>query len=299
MQFNKTDIQVGEKIEKVEQTNERVELSQNIMKIINDIHKKSSEILDIGSLVYYVLNNTKAEFQNIYSDSQKCFLVEALARPCPDIIWVDKTQYNRQIEALIRLLSLLEETWETFQLFKHMLGLIDIEMNKKWGIHKYSINAYPDDILDQDFLELIDNFKHPEQLVIELTEKEEWSIESLQILKQIQEKYGIRIALDDINPVASESNYTMDTLDKCRNIGCILDLWKIDGPYFQYLYKNKNFIWLESRIQEDFYKSGIKNFIIEWIETEDQFNFAKQLEQNQEFKDLGIRFWYQGFYFKD
>jgi hypothetical protein len=47
----------------------------------------------------------------------------------------------------------------------------------------------------------------------------------------------------------------MDTLNKCRDAECTLDLGKIDGPYFQYLADNNNYIGLKHRILEDYQKS--------------------------------------------
>jgi EAL domain-containing protein (putative c-di-GMP-specific phosphodiesterase class I) len=284
--------------------NESIETTTRIKQIINDVNIETSDILDMKILISKILEFTLPEFQKIYTSDLKCFLTEALARPSIEVMWVKSLKGNLQQEALFRFLDLAENQKITFPLYKHMLSLIqqDIEKWMKQGkneIFKYSINAYPKDVLDSNFIDLMNNFPYSNRLVIELTEKKEWSEESIEILKDIQGKTWIRIALDDINPIPSDVNWTMDTLKKCKKKKLILDLGKIDGPYFQYLAKEDNYRGLKSRILEDYNNSWIKNFIIEYIETEQQFIFAKQLDADEELKELGIRFWYQGFYFKE
>lgn len=275
-------------------------MQEEIMTIIEKISIQTWEIVSIDELIKYILETTTGKFQKIYNHKKECFLIEALARPNIEAMWVDKNEKNPQIIALLDFLKLIEKTDTTFLLFEHMLGLIENEIKKSANNKiKYSINAYPEDILDPNFLQLIEEFPYPEKLVIELTEKEKWSDGAIQKLYFIQEEYHIRIALDDINPNPSELNYTMDTLNKCKYTKLTLDLGKIDWPHFQELAQKDDYDWLKARILDDFHESWIQNVIIEYVETEEQFIFAKQLENDKDLQDLGIRIWYQWFYFDD
>ncbi len=262
----------------------------------------------VHKTLQYILKNTHAEFEKIVSSiKDKSDLTEALARPdfnciphIRDNLLIETWQKEK--EALHYLLNLTEKNNLTFELFLHNLYLVEKEIENNQKIHKkYSINAYPADIEHPYFLQSIENFKYSKYLVIELTEKYQWSNLSIEKLKYVQEKYWVEIAMDDIHPIPTKENMSMDSLQKFQELWLRIDRHKMDGPFFQEMFQvyhdaspenYKNFIELMNDIITSY---DMKKITIEWIETQQQYDFALQLES--EFPDVEFR--YQGFFFKN
>ncbi len=256
----------------------------------------------------YILKNTHAEFEEIVSHKKtKLNLTEALARPNFEYIPHIRNNNNLTIdkkhkEALYYLLKFVENNNLTIELFLHNLYLVQKEIEHNPKKHKkYSINAYPGDIEHPYFLQSIENFKYSKYLVIELTEKYQWSNLSIEKLKYVQEKYWVEIAMDDIHPIPTKENMSMDSLQKFQELWLRIDRHKMDGQFFQEMYHQYNtsatkdsniFILLMNHII-DYY--NMKKITIEWIESQEQYDFALKLES--EFPDVEFR--YQGFFFKN
>ncbi len=255
-----------------------------------------------------ILNNTNIELENIISSRwDKASLTEALARP--DFNYIphirDDTSleiWQKEKQALHYLLDLVEKNNLTFELFLHNLYLIEKEIeNNPNQFKKYSVNVYPEDIEHPYFIQAIKKFKYSHLLVIELTEKNKWTDVSVNKLKYVQEKYWLEIAMDDIHPIPTKENMSMDSLQKFQELGLRVDRHKIDGQFFQEMYNQYNtsatkdsniFIVLMSHIINSY---EMKKVTIEWIETQQQYDFALKLES--EFPEIEFR--YQWFFFKN
>jgi hypothetical protein len=74
-----------------------------------------------------------------------------------------------------------------------------------------------------------------------LTEKKTWSEKAITNLQLVQEKYNVKISMDDINPFSSDKNYSLKNLEKFRNKGCFVNTGKIDGLFFQDLCAMNNY----------------------------------------------------------
>jgi EAL domain-containing protein (putative c-di-GMP-specific phosphodiesterase class I) len=79
------------------------------------------------------------------------------------------------------------------------------------------------------------NFKFCSSLIIELTEKHPWNHAEIQNLKAVQ-KLDIEISMDDIHPISTKDNTSMESLTKFKNAGLQVDRHKIDGKFFQEMY---------------------------------------------------------------
>ncbi len=255
-----------------------------------------------------ILNHTNIELENIISSRwDKASLTEALARPdfsCIPHIRDDKllNKWEKEKKALHYLLNLIEKNNLTFELFVHNLYLVEKEIeNNPNQYKKYSVNVYPEDIEHPYFMETIKKFKYSNLLVIELTEKNKWTDVSINKLKYVQEKYWVEIAMDDIHPIPTKENMSMDSLQKFQESWLRIDRHKLDGQFFQEMFHQYNtsatkdsniFIILMNHIIDSY---DMKKITIEWIETQKQYDFALKLES--EFPDVEFR--YQGFFFKN
>lgn len=275
----------------------------NEKKVISIKENQTQKIISkLNVNIWNIIDTTQCYFQSIMDSHQNIFIKEWLARPNPEMLGLYhqdvKDWENLQVEATKKLLILLEESNNTFLLFKHMLSQLKIEHEKHpFQKYKLSINAYSTDVENKDFLDLIYNCSFSDRIIIELTEKEPWSDLAIERLQYIQKSYGVELAMDDINPIASDENHTMESLDKLKKLDCFMNEGKIDGPYFQYLFQSNNYTGLKQRIKSDLDTYKIKKFIIEWIESQEQFDFAKKLEWEIEFKQQGLQFWYQWYFF--
>jgi len=264
----------------------------------------------VHQTLQYVLKHTKAEFEKIVSHfSVKSHLTESLARPdyncIPHIRDNDTlTSWQKEKEALQYLLHLVEVNNLTFELFVHNLNLVAEEIQKSGKIYKkYAVNAYPWDIEHPDFIKSIQNYPYAKNLVIELTEKHAWSDQAIENLKYVQQEYSVEISMDDIHPISSKENTSMESLTKFKSADLRVDRHKIDGKFFQEMYntyikareQNDRDILFHVIIKHIIEEYDMKKITIEWSENEDQYIFAQLLAQK--FSDIEFR--YQGFYFKD
>lgn len=245
--------------------------------------------------VLKLLEHTKCEFEKILNCDGEVLLYEWLARPDPTKMDLTKSDVHPNKLALEKLLNLVEITGTTFLLFYHMLQEIGkTALSDTWLKSEFSINAYAADVENPLFIRAIKECWFADRLTIELTEKKTWSEAAIDNLLLVQEKYNVKISMDDINPLASDKNFSLKNLEKFKNKSCFVDTGKIDGIYFQNLCKKWNYEWLKSHISylHKYYK--LTDFVIEWIENEEQFELAKQLEKD--FPEF--TFGYQGFEFK-
>ncbi|MGB2111404.1 MAG: hypothetical protein ACPHY8_06385 [Patescibacteria group bacterium] len=87
-------------------------------------------------------------------------------------------------------MDLVEKNNLTFDLFAHNLLLVKNEIEATKHVYKkYAVNAYPADIEHPYFIQSIQNFEYSKYLVIELTEKHQWSKVAIENLKYVQEKF--------------------------------------------------------------------------------------------------------------
>lgn len=264
----------------------------------------------VHQTLQYVLKNTKAEFEKIVSHiSVKLHLTESLARPdfnCIPHIRDDQslTTWEKEKRALKYLLDIVENNNLTFELFLHNLYLVADEIKKSDKIYKkYAVNAYPWDIEHPDFIKTIQNYEFSKDLVIELTEKHKWTDQSIENLKFVQQESGVEISMDDIHPISTKDNTSMESLTKFKNAGLQVDRHKIDGKFFQEMYDVYVETWENPKGEILFHiilkhiieEYNMKKITIEWIENEDQYKFAQLLEEK--FPDIEFR--YQWFYFKE
>lgn len=247
-----------------------------------------------------ILKNTYAKIEVIIS-SKNQDIVEALARPdykdCKNLqINNQFSEEKKQKEALFYMLNLVEKNKLTFELFQHMLHMIDEKIiNNTDKYKKYAINAYPADIQHPDFLQTIENFPYSDMLIIELTEKYEWSETVIENLKYVQKHCGVEIAMDDIHPIHSDVNSSMKSLNQFKTHGLNIDRAKIDGLFFKEMYEQNSYDIFVEIIRHIYNEYGLDKFTIEWIETFHEYNFAKQLEKDFPY----LEFRYQGFYFNE
>ena len=244
-----------------------------------------------------ILKHTKAHIEDIVSN-KKQKISEALARPnskfCRNlVIWVNDTPEQIQKKALYYLLDLVEQNNLTFMLFERMMELIgNLPLNSTWQYKKFSINSYPADIENENFLPLLESCGFSDRLIIELTEKHQRTDQLMDKLRIAKEKYKIEIAVDDI-AMQSSSNFSLETLENFENAGVWIDRAKIDGYYFQEIVRQENYQILSLLVSQLYKQYTIDKVTIEWIEEEKHYLFAKRLEQD--FPDIDFR--YQGYYF--
>lgn len=258
--------------------------------------KRTSEELILEE-VRILLANTKAHIEDIIS-SKKQKISEALARPshkfCRKLeILTTDTPEIIQKKALKYTLDLLENNELTFLLFERMMELIgNLPLNSTWQYKKFSINSYPADIENDNFLPLLASCSFSDRLIIELTEKYQRTDESIEKLRIAKQQYGIEIAVDDI-AMQTTTNFSLNTLDKFKGADLLVDRAKIDGYYFQEIVRLWNYEILKKLIYQLYNQFWIDKITVEWIEEEQHYMFAKQLESD--FKHLDFR--YQWYYF--
>jgi len=251
-------------------------------KLISDIKENINNHEKLNSIYEKLINdilqliNTKVNYEKVIDKDLNTVFYEWLLRV--------KSDYNFNH---IDLLELAKLTWKTIQIFYKMFENItnDIKNNKIQGT--ISINAEVSDILNPNFIpkikELINKNNidlNKQKIIIEILENQKIP-NTKKFYKQIilLKEMWFLIAFDDI---FSEKVWLKETIKNLKILNYNIDIIKIDWKKIHDLYNvykafpNSKIIEKCSNTIKLAQEKWIK-VVAEWIETEDMFNFSKDI----------------------
>jgi len=241
-----------------------------------DSKKKSEEILSMKKKIHYALENKNVIpfFQPITNKEGKTVKYEALVRI------LEFEQGKEKVLSPFFFLDIAIKSGLYFDIAKEVMQQsLEFFHNKK---EKLSVNFLPNDFYNENmvnmFLELIRDYEHKDQIIVEVTEQE--GMEDFnKFARVIQEfrKVGVLIAIDDFG--SGYANYQHILMLKP-------DYIKIDGSLVKNVVTDKNSQILIKSIIDFATELQIK-VIAEYVESKEIFELLKEYGVDE----------FQGYYF--